>query len=113
MSEDYVKIETNMEWHNTSDIIYLILYQYLVSFLATIKLPANAEFHGSPMISKEEADEIGAIYNIDKDVALAGVVFVDMPATLEALIAAYDAADWDGKSKWWEKASKIVPHLWD
>jgi len=65
------------------------------------------------MMSKEEADEIGALYNIDKDVALAGVVFVDMPATLEALIAAYDAADWDGKSKWWEKASKIVPHLWD
>ena len=113
MSEDYVKIETNMEWHNTSDIIYLILYQYLVNFLALINLPSNAEFHGSPMVSKEEADAIGATYYIDFDAAYKGVVFINMPATLEALIAAYDAADWDEKSDWWEKASKIVPHLWD
>ena len=40
-------------------------------------------------------------------------VCVDMPATLEALIAAYDAADWDEKADWWAKASQIVPYMWD
>jgi len=145
MSEDYVKIETNMKWYNTNDIVYLILYQYLVDFLAKIK---NRDFVGKPMMSKTKADEIGAVYNIDesdyvarkvphpcageevyslddepthipKDTMVMTVPFdretvlVDMPATLEHLIAAYDAAEWDEKSDWWAKASQIVPHMWD
>lgn len=119
MSKDYVKIETNMMWYNTNDIIYLILYQYLMDFLAKIKLPENAEFHGKPMMSKAEADEIGAVYDIDEDATELSIstnramVFVRMPATLEHLIAAYDAAEWDEKSDWWAKASQIVPHMWD
>ena len=155
MSEDYVKIETNMKWYNTNDIIYLILYQYLVGFLGKIK---NRDFVGQPMMSKTEADEIGAVYDIDEsdyvareaphpcageevytvhgldenDELVLGVstsipkdakvmtvpfdretVFVDMTATLEDLIAAYDAAEWDDKGDWWAKASQIVPHMWD
>ena len=116
MSEDYVKIETNMKWYNTNDIIYLILYQYLVGFLGKIK---NRDFVGMPMMSKAEADAIGAVYNIDEDATKLSIatnratVFADMPATLEALIAAYDAADWDEKCDWWVKASQIVPHMWD
>ena len=155
MSEDYVKIETNMKWYNTNDIIYLILYQYLVGFLGKIK---NRDFVGQPMMSKTEADEIGAVYDIDesdyvareaphpcageevytvhgldendelvlgepmkisKDAKVMTVPFdretvlVDMTATLEHLIAAYDAADWDGKRKWWAKASQIVPYMSD
>ncbi len=158
MSEDYVKIETNMKWYNTNDIVYLILYQYLMGFLAKIK---NRDFVGQPMMSKTKADEIGAVYNIDESDYVARkvphpcageevytllgphpldpegevrfseptrvpedamvmtvpmdreTVLVDMPATLEALIAAYEAADWDEKSDWWAKASQIVPHMWD
>jgi|SRR5210317_588433 hypothetical protein len=155
MSEDYVKIETNIKWYNTSDILYLVLYQYLVGFLGKIK---ERDFVGMPMMSRTKADEIGAVYNIDesdyvakelphpcageevytlhgldengelffsdpeiisKDAKVMSVpmdretVFVDMPATLEALIAAYDAAEWDKKGDWWAKASQIVPHMWD
>ena len=155
MSEDYVNIKTNMPWYNTNDIVYLILYQYLMGFLAKIK---NRDFVGMPMMSKTKADEIGAVYNIDESdyearevphpcageevYSLHGLdekdelvfseptrvpedamvmtvpmdreaVCIDMPATLEALIAAYDAADWDEKSDWWAKASQIVPHMWD
>ena len=155
MSEDYVKIETNMPWYNTNDIVYLILYQYLMGFLGKIK---NRDFVGMPMMSKTKADEIGAVYNIDesdyvarevphpcageevyslhgldendelvfsepthvpKDAMVMTVpmdretVCIDMPATLESLIAAYDAADWDEKGDWWAKASQIVPHMWD
>ena len=155
MSKEYVKIETNMPWYNTNDIVYLILYQYLMGFLAKIK---NQDFVGMPMMSKTKADEIGAVYNIDesdyvarevphpaageavyplegldendelvfsepthvpKDTMVMTVpmdretVFVDMPATLESLIAAYDAADSDDKGDWWAKASQIVPHMSD
>ena len=140
MSEDYVKIETNMPWYNTNDIVYLILYQYLMGFLGKIK---NQDFVGMPMMSKTKADEIGAVYNIDEsdyearevphpcageevytlhgldendelvlseptrvpeDAMVMTVPFdretvcIDMPATLESLIAAYDAADWDEKA---------------
>ena len=116
MSEDYVKIETNMKWYNTNDIIYLILYQYLVGFLGKIK---KEDFVVSPMMSKTEADAIGAVYDIDEDATKLSIatnratVFADMPATLEALIAAYDAAEFDEKCDWWVKASQIVPHMWD
>ena len=154
MSEDYVKIETNIKWYNTSDILYLVLYQYLVGFLGKLK---EQDFVGMPMMSKTKADEIGAVYNIDesdyvakelphpcageevytlhgldengefifsnpeiisKDAKVMSVpmdretVCIDMPATLEALIAAYEAAEWD-KGDWWAKASQIVPHMWD
>ena len=155
MSEDYVNIKTNMPWYNTNDIVYLILYQYLMGFLGKIK---NRDFVGMPMMSKTKADEIGAVYNINESdyearevphpsageevYSLHGLdendelvfseptrvpedamvmtvpmdretVCIDMPATLESLIAAYDAADWDEKGDWWAKASQIVPHMWD
>jgi len=155
MSEDYVNIKTNMPWYNTNDIVYLILYQYLMGFLGKIK---NRDFVGMPMMSKTKADEIGAVYNIDESdyearevphpcageevYSLHGLdendelvfsepthvsedamvmtvpmdretVCIDMPATLESLIAAYDAAEWDEKGDWWAKASQIVPHMWD
>ena len=155
MSEDYVNIKTNMKWYNTNDILYLILYQYLMGFLAKLK---EQSFLGQPMMSKTQADEIGAVYEIDESDYEARVVphpcageevyslhgldengelvtgepshipedatvmtvpldretvCIDMPATLEALIAAYDAADWDEKDDWWAKASQIVPYMWD
>lgn len=144
-----------MKWYNTNDILYLVLYQYLMGFLAKLK---EQSFLGQPMMSKTQADEIGAVYKIDESDYVArevrhpsageelytlegcdengeiifseprhipedatvmtvpfdrGTVFIDMPATLEALIAAYDAADWDERADWWAKASQIVPYMWD
>lgn len=63
MSENYVKIKTNIKWYNTKDIIYLVLYECLIGFLGKIK---NGDFVTSPMMSKTEADEIGAVYEIDE-----------------------------------------------
>ena len=154
MSEDYVKIETNIKWYNTNDILYLVLYQYLIGFLAKLK---EQEFVNWPLMSKTQADEIGAVYQMDESDYVAkelphpcageevytlqgldengefifsdpeiiskdamvmsvplneGTVLVDLRATLEVLIADYEAADWD-KGDWWVKASQIVPHLWE
>lgn len=155
MSENYVNIKTNMPWYNTNDILYLILYQYLMGFLGEVK---KQGFVGMPMMSKTQADEIGAVYTITesdyearevphpcageevyslhgldesgelvigeptrvpKDAMTMTVpmdrttVCINMSATLEALIAAYEAAEWDEKSTWWAKASQIVPFMWD
>lgn len=60
--EEYVKIKTNMPWYNTDQIIYRILYLYLMGFLAKIK---NHTVVAKPSMSKLTADSIGAVYNID------------------------------------------------
>ena len=64
MSEDYVKFKTNIEWYNMKTLIYLTLYECLVAFLQKI---VEGKVTSNPIMSKEEAEEIGATYVIDDE----------------------------------------------
>jgi hypothetical protein len=133
MSENYVKYKTNIEWYHMKDLMYLTLYNCLVAFLPKLK---EAPFPGYPLMSKEEAESVGAIYFEDKEELPVledfsgppfsfgatdaspiddSAVFVEMVPTIERLIQecpvdSEDPSDWDA---WWAKANWIVPKLWD
>ena len=131
MSESYVKYKTNIEWYHMKDLIYLTLYNCLVAFLPKLK---DAPFPGHPVVSKEYAESVGAIYFKDEyelpglkafidlpDATDASeeepekIVFVDTVKTIEKLIRecpvkSEDPSDWN---QWWNRAHWIVPWLWD
>ena len=130
MSENYVKYKTNIEWYHMKDLMYLTLYNCLVAFLPKLK---DAPFPGHPVMGKEKAESVGAIYFEDKEELPVlecfsdppgttnafeepdGTVFIEMVPTIERLIRecpadSEDPSDWDD---WWAKANWIVPYLWD
>ena len=127
MSKSYVKYKTNIEWYHMKDLMYLTLYNCLVAFLPKLK---DAPFPGYPVMGKEEAESVGAIYVEELPVLEGfgdlpgsanaieepdGTVFVDKVPTIERLIQecpvdSEDPWEWD---QWWAKANWIVPELWD
>lgn len=67
--EGYVKLETNVEWYNAKDIVYLTLIQVIVSFQKKMmeNLKKNPNIVFKPMMKKADADAIGATYIVDAD----------------------------------------------
>jgi len=125
--ENYVKYKTNIKWYHMKDLMYLTLYNCLVAFLPKLK---EAPCPGYPVMGKEEAESVGAIYVEELPVLEGfgdlpgsanaieepdGTVFVDKVPTIERLIQecpvdSEDPWEWD---QWWAKANWIVPELWD
>ena len=125
--ENYVKYKTNIKWYHMKDLMYLTLYNCLVAFLPKLK---EAPCPGYPVMGKEEAESVGAIYVEELPVLEGfsdppgatnaieepdGTVFLDKVPTIERLIQecpvdSEDPWEWD---QWWAKANWIVPELWD
>ena len=162
--EDYVKIETNLEWWRAREIVYQVVADVLISYekklMEQMKKYPNITF--KPYMRQETADMIGATYIIDEEdykettvknpykgqtfypvkswdddgnfttgepevdtsktwtqpPALgAGQVFIEFAPTLNTLVQEYYEAvkseDMDVLSNWYDKASIVVPLLWD
>ena len=122
MSEDYVKFKTNIEWYEMKTLIYLTVYECLVAFLQKI---VDGKTCGDPIMAKELAEELGATYVIDdqepKDLGSGfttvpfgpDIAIANLGTALESLISEYDACEYDEYGAWFERASKVVPFLWD
>lgn len=140
MSENYVKFKTNIEWYEMKTLIYLTVYECLVAFLQKI---VDGKTCGDPIMSKELAEELGATYVIDDQEPIVypnpnygkehfsfdgldedgnvlstsplgpDIAIANLGTALESLISEYDACEYDEYGAWFERASKVVPFLWD
>jgi hypothetical protein len=112
MSENYVKFKTNIEWYEMKTLIYLTLYECLVAFLQKI---VDGKVTSDPIMSKEEAEEIGATYAKTHTTVPLGpdIAVANLGPALESLISEYNACEYDEYGAWFERASKVVPYLWD
>ena len=152
MSENYIKFKTNIEWYEMKTLIYLTVYECLVAFLQKI---VDGKTTSNPIMSKEEAEEIGATYVIDDEEPITypnrnygkehfsfdgldedgdvlstnlgidtakthttvplgpDVAIANLGPALESLISEYNACEYDEYGAWFERASKVVPFLWD